>query len=237
MFLTLICFETKNNDQEISCVTYKIGRIRNNSNTTNLNSNEVKKHLLDMAQAFEQMEFKLFFTKKSSVFKIVDKLSASENDFAYKSALNRVKGSYYKNIETREKIKQIEFEDNLYNINVQFDEYKWIITNESKIISGYKCYKATCTFEEYDIRRKRNLVFNPEVWFAPGIPFSFGPRGLDGLPGLVLEGKFSNGLFYYATNISLSIKNSKINIEKPKKGIFIDPLKFQKIQFDIIEKQ
>lgn len=53
----------------------------------------------------------------------------------------------------------------------------WKITNETKVIDNYQVIKATCDF------RGRNW----EVWFAPDLPFSFGPWKLRGLPGLIIQ--------------------------------------------------
>lgn len=235
ILLTLTSYKYSKSDKNVSCVTYRIGRVVNLSANQNLKSEEVKKHVLEMSQAYDIMEFKLYFTKNKSIFDIIDKLN-NINEFSFNRALNRVKGCYYKDLISKEKIKSIEFAGNLYNITVPFDEYKWNITNETKMISGYKCYKATCVYEEYDTRRKKNLVFNPEVWFAPKIPFPFGPRGLDGLPGLVLEGKFSSGIYFYATDIKFSLTNKNIDIEKPNKGIFVSDEEYKRIQIELIDK-
>ncbi len=54
---------------------------------------------------------------------------------------------------------------------------KWNVFPEHKIIIGYDCQRATCSF------RGRNY----EVWFTSEIPLSYGPWKLQGLPGLILE--------------------------------------------------
>ncbi|MBA5791899.1 GLPGLI family protein [Flavobacterium sp. xlx-214] len=55
--------------------------------------------------------------------------------------------------------------------------YKWIITNETKKINDFTCYKATTTF------RGNNF----EAWFTPDIPINAGPWKWYGLPGLIVE--------------------------------------------------
>lgn len=61
----------------------------------------------------------------------------------------------------------------------------WKITNESKKIDDYLCFKAT------GIYQVKNTIgtFDHTVtaWFCPSIPHSFGPIGYGGLPGLILE--------------------------------------------------
>lgn len=55
--------------------------------------------------------------------------------------------------------------------------YEWKITNETKKIKDYTCYKATTAF------RGNNF----EAWFTPDIPINAGPWKWYGLPGLILE--------------------------------------------------
>ena len=55
--------------------------------------------------------------------------------------------------------------------------YSWKITNETKKIQNYTCYKATTSF------RGNNF----EAWFTPDIPINAGPWKWYGLPGLILE--------------------------------------------------
>lgn len=81
----------------------------------------------------------------------------------------------------------------LYLVQDIYTELKWKITTESKIISGYKCTKASTYY------RGREWV----AWFAPEIPLSFGPWKLHGLPGLILEANDVSNLFSFkATKIS-----------------------------------
>lgn len=61
----------------------------------------------------------------------------------------------------------------------------WELHNETKIIDGYLCYKAT------NIDRVENgtKVFNHPVtaWYCPKLPYAYGPNGYSNLPGLILE--------------------------------------------------
>ena len=69
----------------------------------------------------------------------------------------------------------------------------------------------------------------------PELPYQYGPRGLDGLPGLVLEGKFSTGIYFYASKIELAIKDNSVQIERRTKGKFVTPEEFQTIQIEVLE--
>lgn len=90
----------------------------------------------------------------------------------------------------------------------------WSIKNESKQIIGFKAIKATATVKRYKSQGAINEV-EVEAWFVPELPFSFGPIGYGGLPGLIVDLKFL-GSHYSIIDIDLSSRSEKI--EKPKKG-------------------
>ena len=62
-------------------------------------------------------------------------------------------------------------------ITDNYPNFEWLITDETKKISGYKCIKATTEY------RGRNWV----AWFTADISIPYGPWKLHGLPGLILE--------------------------------------------------
>lgn len=76
----------------------------------------------------------------------------------------------------------------------------WKITNETKMILGYKCKKAKGEF--------RGRVYN--VWFTTQIPISLGPWNIDGLPGLILAAADKAGVFKYESVQIINDSNLKI---------------------------
>ena len=72
------------------------------------------------------------------------------------------------------------FKKNKYVI-VDSLQTNWVLTNETKIVDEYKCYKATMSFS---IESRKGMI---TAWYCPEIPFSFGPKGYGGLPGLIIE--------------------------------------------------
>jgi GLPGLI family protein len=62
----------------------------------------------------------------------------------------------------------------------------WNITSEGKMIDQYQCYKATYTFE-YLARNQKMKTRVITAWFAPSLPYPYGPKDYYGLPGLILE--------------------------------------------------
>lgn len=85
--------------------------------------------------------------------------------------------------------------DNENFINIKFGYYSfkttdpmnWTISDETKIIQGYKLQKATTIFGG------RNWT----AWFSKDIPFNEGPFKFRGLPGLIFEMQDSNNNFIY----------------------------------------
>lgn len=64
-------------------------------------------------------------------------------------------------------------------------ETNWVLSGESKEINDILCYKATQTITYNNGLKDFTKVVT--AWYAPSIPYSFGPNGYGGLPGLILE--------------------------------------------------
>lgn len=88
----------------------------------------------------------------------------------------------------------------------------WKLTQETKIINGYTCYKAICEWE-YETRSGNTGIRSATAWYTPQIPFSYGPNGFQDLPGLILEIE-QNGNKLVAKKIELFKEN--LNISFPK---------------------
>jgi GLPGLI family protein len=93
------------------------------------------------------------------------------------------------------------------------DKEAWVVSNESKTIDKYLCYKATknITYLARDGKDKQRII---TAWFTPSIPFSFGPKEFCGLPGLILELQDRQTIFY-AKIITLT-DDKTVKIEFPR---------------------
>jgi len=134
-------------------------------------------------------------------------------------------GLYYYNKRTNEKIRQTEAYGQLFLISSKLNERKWVLTQDSKTISGYLCYKATSTLVT---RNSKGTFYKPiTAWYAPKLSVPYGPKGYGGLPGLILqltEGDFT----FYVSKLTLNPKKA-IKIKIPTKGKKVTQKEFEKI--------
>ncbi|TDP61935.1 GLPGLI family protein [Flavobacterium dankookense] len=99
-------------------------------------------------------------------------------------------------------------------IKNEYKKKEWKITSESKKIDSYLCYKATYsyTYLGRDNKTKERII---TAWFAPSLPYSYGPKNYNGLPGLILELQDWDTTFL-ATKIELFDKEIEIDLPKGK---------------------
>lgn len=221
VFSSFLIIKKQNQDRNILHVLYskRIVRLENPIVDKKIPA-DISKLMNEAYEIGLTFQSELLCTKDKSLFKMIDKLE-SNNTIANNFANILFGGDFnYKNQITKEKIRQVILKDEYLNIEVPFDYYKWNITNETKDISGYKCYKATADWIDYNKTRNIQTLRKAIAWFAPSIHYSFGPNGLDGLPGLVLEGSKDGVNYFYASKITFDYK-SKYEIEKPKKGRYL----------------
>ena len=128
---------------------------------------------------------------------------------------------------------QKEYLGKLFLIEKNINEIKWVISNKSKKINGYNCYKATTAI---NINTNNSLKEQEIIaWFAPKINISTGPIGFGGLPGLILELQKGNFIFF-ADEVVLNPKNH-IKITKPNEGLRVSEKEYEVIVKDIIDNK
>lgn len=94
------------------------------------------------------------------------------------ATLGGYKRSYlYKFYDDNEIVEEDYFDITPWKYKEMWEKPEWQISEESKEILGYQCFKAST-----DYRGRRWTA-----WFAPEIPVQEGPWKLCGLPGLILE--------------------------------------------------
>lgn len=185
-------------------VVYDISLIPSNKFKKTEN-NQITKEDRQKAMLFikniKEVQFALFFNNNESLYKAVDKM---ESDADPTINIAKVVGGganlYYTNIKLNEAVYQKDDGGEIWLVSYLGD--KWNLTQETKYIGNYLCYKATLDKE------------NKFAWYTPEIPVNFGPNKFHGLPGLILEVQIG-GLTFKAFEIILNPKES-ILMKKPK---------------------
>lgn len=108
----------------------------------------------------------------------------------------------------------------------------WVISTESKIIGDYLCYKAVY-YRSYLNAKGIDKTVPVIAWFAPSLPYRYGPKQYCGLPGLILELHEAASTFL-ATDIKIE-KEKQIKIEFPK-GKVITEKEYREYESSFINK-
>lgn len=185
------------------------------------------KTIADMDQGMklllEDIEFNLFFKDNESIFKAETTLE-HEKSKLLKGALayGGGNGLYYTNNHKKEMLYQTEAIGQTFI--VKSEKVNWQLSNETKKIGKYICYKATCIEKTKTYAGK---IHEKEVvaWYAPDIPIPFGPVGYGNLPGLIIMLEYGGFVEFVVKRIDLNPKK-EIVVKKPKKGELVTEKEF-----------
>ena len=183
--------------------------------------------LNDLKSSSNSLRYSLIINDYKSVFSLEENLAieANEKSLRFIKVAGDSGGSFYMNSKSRELIRSKNLYGETFNIISSLDSIKWELTNERKKIGNFECYKA----KTIKVVKNSKGIFNHivEAWYAPEIPFSFGPVGYGGLPGLIIEIQYQNIRFYVSTIELNNKKNTKI--VKPTKGKEVTKNEYNKI--------
>lgn len=183
--------------------------------------------------ATEFVELKLTFNKQEAIFgettSYLETDDGMDADFLLTMLL--ANAVYYHNLEKSQYKKQFYTLEKEWLIEDELIPLDWELIPDSKIIQGYTCYKATVEVFKINSKTEKEVV---EVWYAPSLPFSFGPNDYYGLPGLILELK--RGYYkFYTHKLSFSDKSKKI--KAPTKGEKHNRDSYETKMNEILEKR
>lgn len=178
------------------------------------------KYIEKQLRVIPYLELELHFTPYESLFQ-AESFLTNDNTLDLKGALGatNTQGIYYNNLKENKYVHQRFDLPKTYLVTSDLDTLEWEIHDETKEIQGYTCIKATTNI----IGSARN--FPTTVWFAPDLPFPFGPKEFRGLPGLILAMDY-NHYYFYAASIDLNTKSG--SIKRPTRGVTIDNEAFQR---------
>ena len=204
-----------------------------------------------MKKAF-QKNYLLTFNKNEALFEEVvalEKPTPGQGGVSFSVSVS-MSGDGDKYMNTKDKISYTEediFGDE-FVIKDSLPKIAWQITNETKIIGDYNCVKATYIepvskndLEAYNrqqekIKNGKTTLFEmkkPEpktitAWYTSEIPVSFGPNGVWGLPGLILQLENENYI-YFCTKVSIK-NNETVKIKIPNSGKVISKKEYEKYE-------
>lgn len=178
---------------------------------------------LDKAQKYFQ--YKLAFNREEAIYKDMNSIP-NDNGIDLSVASGTFgSGIYYTNLKENLSFNQRKTFNKLWLIQRNLDDLSWKLKTGTKTIQGYDCKKAVIPFfRSPSIQPIAEIT----VWYAPDLPFQFGPIHLFGLPGMILGVEFEH-VFLYAAEITLHQKEMKFN--RPSKGVIISEAEYiQKIK-------
>jgi GLPGLI family protein len=170
-------------------------------------SPELKRMLRMTADAAKNVQLELIFNSEQSIFQHQRGLSISDIDILDNHVKSLTsKGIYYTDLIRRTQLLQTSYGGKEYNVESEIEKQDWTLTKEQKRIGAFVCYKAILD------KSKTGLNEDTIAWYAPEIPFSYGPtEHVGNLPGLILELQLPIAT-YTASKVELN----------PKKEVKID---------------
>ena len=185
---------------------------------------QVKTVFAKIKDAESKVTFTLNFNKKSSFFAPVPSLITEDKSNELACEVMSLKKSFYVN-EGESKYQILKSSDIIGDYIMNFEKKAdWILSNETKIINGYTCYKAT-SISSNESGWVDNSKFNITAWYTPKIPVPFGPIGYHGLPGLILEVQNSiTTLYVKEISLNLDIEPKINTLDGYKKLTFEEEL-------------
>lgn len=157
--------------------------------------NDYADMIRDFTQSFEiakDMKIELQFNETEGVSFLVEDIALKEQDpYIYDMATDytiRSNERFYVNTASLKTIREISNDGGVSFMHVLEEEnkYLWEFHNETKQIGKYQSRKATANYESSSSCCGTHLI-QITAWYAPTLPYPFGPKDFHSLPGLVLE--------------------------------------------------
>ncbi|MDY0090403.1 MAG: GLPGLI family protein [Flavobacteriaceae bacterium] len=183
-FLILIVISFKTFAQNNGTVLYTISPIEFQIKENNLQK-DLGEEIIAVANS---QTFTLEFTGNQAKF--YQNTVLTSDDDQRKIGINKIANIRFtcNYIYYLDKANQIEYYrmDNTAIIKETYVKKDWEITTETKTIHGYLCYKAVYKYD-YKARDGQTKTSVITAWFAPELPYGYGPKNYNNLPGLILE--------------------------------------------------
>lgn len=178
--------------------------------------------MLPKEQSFNKI---LHYTPEASLFvsdKKADEAAAKpgDNSIAAMITANMPEEKAYHDIKTNTTLTQRDFMSRKFLIT-STDKNPWKMTGKQKKVLDFPCQQATMVQDSQEV----------VAWFTPAIPVATGPRGINGLPGMILEVSVGNLFTIQATKVTPGAVDKKLLV-KPTEG-----KKMTEEQFEAVVKE
>lgn len=174
--LNVFSQKTKIINSGIYKAIYSLEYIRDSTKTTFKKSEKMSLLIGKNLSLFESVNSKFNDSLANHHKKMISEDSSSSDIGMIFSDKRKTRLSY----KIIKKKNQLMVFDKMYIDYYNYEEivnFRWKITNETKIINSYLCQKAITTFSG------RNYI----AWFTKEIPIQEGPYKFNGLPGLIVK--------------------------------------------------
>lgn len=193
---------------------------------------QVQHRMKTIKNSMAELSYVLQFNRTQSTFELQEFLRSDGKKFSDRAVvMGEGDGVFYVDLSKKEIVHKREFYGEDYLVKDE-DDIQWEITSERKKIGEFSCRKAIAKRQIEIIGKdlKPKVMEVQEIaWFCPEIPFSFGPIGRNGLPGLILELEVRNIRYEFQT---INFSHKKVHISEPVKGKVVSGEEFE----DIISK-
>lgn len=163
---------------------------------------EIKELSSKLEEDSKNITFTLEFDQNLTLFYLNESLSTSKNlAISFTKARKPIISDLVKKKYYQYTPYSVLFLENEFTI--EYEYINWKLIDESKIIDGNIVFKA-----EGEIKvLVNNEIINQKIvaWYCPEIPINIGPRGANGLPGLIFILEDRYGAFI-VKNINLNLK-------------------------------
>lgn len=225
-FLLIFILSLQSFSQDLQ-ITYKVSTegLLNEVQKKKL-SQSGQEYYMKVENNFKNLVYLLKIRENRALFYREQKME-NEGNRGLKLAASRAgfPGSFYSDSEVGKVISEYDGYGPKYLISSSLQELKWKISKETKIVTGFKTFKATAQ-ETYDTGSEKK-IWTITAWFAPEINKPFGPGGYGGLPGLILE--LERGSKIYTAKIFEEVDLKEEEVSMPTTGKKITKEEFEAI--------
>ncbi len=227
----------------------------------NMHKNLPNEQMKAFMPEFRTSNHMLLFSDSISIYRLIPEVDAPD-PFAGGGGGNVVirmgggaDGDMYKNFAQQKGLQSTEMGGKNFLIVDTLKPQPWKLSEETKKILGYTCYKATrkAPAPRMMMRSmsmggantgdttKSNSSSTPKeieivAWYTNDIVTPAGPENYGLLPGLILEINIDNGTTVFkATEVKAAV--NKKELKEPTKGKSIGRQEFQKLQMEMMQQQ